>query len=428
MVDSLTVVNLETALSNYVDYAKDVELVSRDIALQEGSFINAIIGPRRSGKTSLMLLHMKSLDVEKSNKVFINCEDIAFAGITVNDLSRLEEAIFRVYKPDEAKGIYLFIDEVQTFPEWSRWVRTLFDRRRYRIFITGSTSELSLDKLPSELRGRAVNTLVLPFSFREYLRTKRIAVEEYMKPDETARVVVALSEYLEFGGYPEIVKSEGPSLKRILLSELYATVIQRDLLERYGIRKTALFKAFLNSLFGSACRDVSIPAAVDWFEAQGNKISSMTAFNYLNYSQSAFLFFLVYPYSRKIKERNTKPKLYVSDSGVLGLFEVDRGKLLENAVLVELIRRRENVHYYRTKSVDVDFVITKDNRPYELIQVSYSINEPGTYVREISSLLKAGKKLNCGSFTVITFNEERDITLNGRVINVRPAWKWFLKS
>ena len=419
--------NLENALARYVDYAKNIELVARDIILPEGNFINAIIGPRRSGKTSLMLLYMKSIDVVKGNKVFINCEDIDFFGITANDLGKLEQAIYRVYKPDEANDIYLFIDEAQTFPEWSRWLRTLFDQPRYKIFITGSTSDLSLDNLPSELRGRAVNTLVLPFSFREYLRSKRITPEDYMKAEETGRVIEALSEFLDFGGYPEIVKSENPVLKHALLSELYATVIQRDLVEKYGIRKTAVFRAFVNSLFGSACRNISIPAIVNWFESQGTKISNVTALNYLNYAQSAFLFFLVYPYSRKIKERNTKPKLYVSDSGILSLFDPDKGKKLENAVLVELVRRRKNIHYYRTKSADVDFVLTKENRASELIQVSYSLNDPQTYVREINSLLEASEKLNCGNLSVVTFNEERNIERSGKVIRVTPAWKWFLK-
>ena len=381
-------INLEAALSNYVGYAEGAGLVPRDITLREENFINAIIGPRRSGKTSLMLLYMKSLNVDQSNKIFINCEDIGFTGITVEDLTRLEEAIFRVYKPDETKSIYLFIDEVQTFPEWSRWVRTLYDRRRYRIFITGSTSELSLDKLPSELRGRAINTLVLPFSFREYLRVKELSVEEYMKPDKRAEVTDALSEYLEFGGYPEIVKNSDPALKLTLLQELYSTVIQRDLVERQAIRKASVFRVFINSLIGLTCRDVSLPALVDWFEAQGNKISSMTAFRYLNYAQSVYLFILVYPYSRMIKERNVKPKLYVSDTGIIRLFDSDRGKWLENTVLIELTRRHENVHYYRQKSADVDFLLTKENKPVELIQVSYSINDPGTYFREWALLLR----------------------------------------
>ena len=210
----------------YVGYGKNIELVKRDVVLHEGSFINAIIGPRRSGKTSLMLLYKKGLDIAESNKVFINCEDIDFVGITTGDLDSLEEAVYRVYKPDETKSIYLFIDEAQTFPEWSRWLRTLFDERKYKMFITGSTSDLSLDNLPSVLRGRAVNTMVLPFSFKEYLSVKGVISAEYMNVNMVSRVVEALSDFLDFGGYPEIVKSEESTLKHMLLSELYATVIQ----------------------------------------------------------------------------------------------------------------------------------------------------------------------------------------------------------
>jgi len=392
--------------------------------LQEGNFVNAIIGPRRSGKTSLMLLYMKNLRLPKSNKVFINCEDIDFVGITASNLSKLEEAVYEVYKPDDTKDICLFIDEAQTFPQWSRWVRTLFDQRKYKIFITGSTSELSTDKLPTELRGRAINTLVLPFSFREFLRSKKIIAEKYMKTDETAEVISYLSEFLEFGGCPEVVKTDETALKNTLLSELYATVIQRDLIDKYGIRKTAVFKAFVNSLFGSACRNVSIPATVRWFDSQGIRISSVTALNYLNYGQSAFFFFLVYPYSRKIKERNTKPKLYVSDSGILGLFDKDKGKLLENTIFVELMRRHEDLHYYKTKSADLDFVLTKQNKPFALIQVSYSINDPTTYTRETNSLIEASNKLNCENLNIITFNEEKTIKTRGKIIKVTPAWKW----
>jgi hypothetical protein len=157
---------------------------------------------------------------------------------------------------------------------------------------------------------------------------------------------------------------------------------------------------------------------------QGTKISSVTALNYLNNAQSAFLFFLIYPYSRKIKERTTKPKLYVSDSGILGLFDTGKGKKIENTVLVELIRRKENIYYYKAKSADVDFVLTKENVPFELIQVSYSINDPETYSRETNSLLEASEKLNCDSLTIVTFNEERNIERNGKNIRVLPAWKW----
>jgi Predicted ATPase (AAA+ superfamily) len=416
--------NLENALVRYKQYGNKLVLIPRNVALPEGNFINAIIGPRRAGKTSLMLLYKKKLDTAESNKIFINCEDIDFVGITVNDLDHLEEAIFRVYKPNDKEKIYLFIDEAQNFPEWPRWLRTLYDQGKYRIFITGSTSDLSLDNLPSELRGRAINTMVLPFSFKEYLNLKQIPLEEYPNTTEINSIITALSDFLDFGGYPEVAKSEDQILKHTLLSELYATVIQRDLIEKYGIRKTALFRAFVNSLFGSACRNISISSITKWFKSQGTNISYQTALNYISYTQAAFLFFLVYPYSRKIKERNTKPKLYVADSGILGLFEPDIGKKIENTVLIELIRRRETTHYYRTSSSDVDFLLTKNNKPCELIQVCYSINEPITYAREINSLLRASEDLDCNNLTVVTFNEEKIIKQDAKVINIRPLWKW----
>ena len=194
--------NLENALIRYMRYGKNLELMNRGVILHEGNFINAIIGPRRSGKTSIMLLYKRGLDVAESNKLFINCEDIDFVGITAGDLDSLEEAMYRVYKPDETKSVYLFIDEVQTFPEWSRWLRTLFDQRKYKIFITGSTSDLSLDNLPSELRGRAVNTMVLPFSFKEYLSVKNVPFEEYMNANETQQSCRGVVRIFGFWGIP----------------------------------------------------------------------------------------------------------------------------------------------------------------------------------------------------------------------------------
>lgn len=420
--------NIDNAIIRYLNYGKSIKLVERDVLLREGNFINSIIGPRRAGKTSLMLLYKKKLTTPESNKIFINCEDIDFVGIKADDLDKIEEAIYRIYKPDESQSIYLFIDEVQTFPEWSRWLRTLFDQGRYQIFITGSTSDLSANKLPSELRGRAVNTIVLPFSFNEYLEVKNVVAADYLSGNEISKVVDAFSDFLDFGGYPEVVKSNDLALKHILLAELYATVIQRDLIERFSIRKTAVFKAFINSLFGSACRNVSISAVVSWFAAQGTKISSQTALNYLSNAQSAFLFILIYPYSRKVKERNTKPRLYVSDSGVLGLFESDKGKKLENAVLVELIRRRLSVHYFKSSLAYVDFVIVNENRACELIQVCFNLDNPLTYEREINALINASEELKCSELKVITFNQDRIIEQSNKKIKVLSAWKWFLSK
>jgi predicted AAA+ superfamily ATPase len=97
-------------------------------------------------------------------------------------------------------------------------------------------------------------------------------------------------------------------------------------------------------------------------------------------------------------------------------------------VFIELTRRHEIVHYFRSRSADVDFLITRENKPAELIQVSYSINDPLTYSREVVSLSKASRELDCSKLMIITFNEEKTINQNGTVINVLPAWKWLLST
>ena len=365
--------------------------------------------------------------VGDTNKIFINGEDIDLVGLTADDLDKLEETFYRIYKPDESKEIYLFIDEVQGFPEWQKWLRTLFDQHKYKIVVSGSTSDLVLDRLHSELRGRAINTLVLPFSFAEYVVAKGgIKYAKHMKIEEHSRLVGALSEFIDYGGYPEVVKATDAALRQDILSALYSTVVQHDIVEKYKIRKIQTFKAFANSLFGSVCRELSVQNMVQWFRSQGTNISSQTAWNYINYAQASFLFFLVYQYSTKIKERGTKPKIYVVDSGMLGLFEPYKAKKLENQVFIELLRRHKDIYYYKSGAADVDFVIVERNTVVELVQVSYSINDYAAYEREVKSLLLASDKLNCKKLTIITFDEEKKIRKDGRIIDVVPAWRWFL--
>ena len=106
----------------------------------------------------------------------------------------------------------------------------------------------------------------------------------------------------------------------------------------------------------------------------------------------------------------------------------DKTKKLENTVLLELIRRGENVHYYKDQIADIDFVLTKENRPCQLIQVCHSINDPTTYSRETNSLLRASQKLNCKNLVIVTFDEEKTINQNEKTIEVLPAWKWLLKK
>lgn len=416
--------DIDAALLRYKGYGKGFSIIERQIDLPEGNFINSVIGPRRAGKTFFMLQCKNSIDLPDSNKIFINAEDIDLEGITSHDLDKLEEAMFSVYSPDRSKAILLFIDEVQNLPSWGRWLRTLADERIYRIIISGSTSVLSTDKLPDELRGRAINTIVLPFSFSEYCSAKGVIYSDRMRPEEAGAVVSAFRDYLEYGGYPLVVEAKTPELKAFMLRELYETVLQRDIIEKHRIRKPNVLRAFINTAMGSACRVVSAPALSSWFTNQGTKLSDQAAANYLAYAQDVFLFFFLYQYSRKPKQRNVKPRLYLPDSGLLEMAGADTAKKLENHVFAELMRRGKRISYLA--SPEIDFVVESGRGIEELIQVSYSIEDPGAYAREAKALTEAAGALKCRRLKIITFNEEKKLKIGRYAIEVIPAWKWML--
>jgi predicted AAA+ superfamily ATPase len=418
--------NIENALARYIDYGSKIELIERDIPVSDNSnFIKVLVGPRRAGKSSMMLILMQKLRKKGITPIFINGEDIDFVGITPENLDKIEDTIYKAYALSASKPVYLFIDEVQSFPEWSRWLRTLFDENKYNIFVSGSTSELTSDALPSELRGRSLETLVLPFSFKEYCTAKGLVYKNFMNTEQRGAIIRALSEYIDFGGYPEVVKESDDDSKKSILASLYATVLQHDIIEKYRIRKINEFKIFINAVFGSACRNISVPKIVHWFEGQGISINHQTVFNYLRYAESVFMIRLLYPYSKKPKERKTKPKAYPLDSGILGLFEKSRSKKLEDMVFVELLRRGKEVYYYKDSEADVDFVVLDNGKVSSMIQVSYSIADMDTYEREVGSIQKAAKRLHCSKAKIITFNEEKTINLDDVLIDVVPAWKWF---
>lgn len=419
--------DIEASLARYRDIRPPATTVKRDLELTDRKFIAAVIGPRRSGKTTYMLMLRDEIQLPATNKILINGEDINLEGITTDQLDRLEEAAFRVYRPDEAKEIVLFVDEVQNFPSWARWLRTLFDSGRYRIVVTGSTSELSTEKLPSVLRGRALNTVVLPFSFAEFLRAKRAEYSPYMPPGRAGEIASLADEFVGLGGYPTVVLTDDKNLKLRIIQELYESVIQRDMVDRLGIRKRAVMKAFMNAALGSACRPLSVQTITRWLSSQGLELGKQTAINYLDGAEAVFFILRAYPYSTRPKERRVNPKLYAVDSGFLTLVGADESKKLENQVYVELVRRRAGISYWKSRTTgrEVDFVVESgDGR--ELIQVASSIGDPAAYQREAAALLEAAEAIGSERLTLITRSEERRLREDGKDIEVIPAWKWFL--
>ncbi|MDG6988648.1 MAG: ATP-binding protein [Nitrososphaerota archaeon] len=419
--------DIDLAVGRYRGATAPRGAVKRDAAVEDGSFMSAIIGPRRAGKTTFMLQLMDGLPLPASNKVFVNGEDVAFEGMTADDLPKIEEAVFRLYRPDPTKDLRLFIDEVQRFPSWARWVRTLHDSGKYGVMVTGSTSELSTDRLPSVLRGRALNTLVLPFSFAELLRAKGAEAEGLTSPEKAGALASFADEYVEFGGYPAVVLAEGAQLKHRILQELFDTVVQRDMIERLKVRSLPLLRAFVSAVLGSACRPLSARSISRWLGAEGLKLGRQTALSYLDGAEDVFMIKRAYPFSKKPKERRVSPKVYALDSGFLALVGGDSSKKLENQVFVDLVRRGGALSYWRSQTTgkEVDFVV--GGRRPELVQAAWSVADPATYDREVGALKEAAGELGAERLTVVTSKEEKVFREGGREVEVVPAWKWFLR-
>lgn len=206
-------------------------------------------------------------------------------------------------------------------------------------------------------------------------------------------------------GYPLVVSANTKDLKILLLNELYETILQRDIIDKYSIRKSTVLKAFINGMLESACRVVSAQTMTNYLSSQMILISQQNGFKYLKNTHNIFLFFFLYPYSKKPKQRNTRPTLYLPDLGLMQFANQDVSKRLGNQIFIEL----------RKKTIT------------ELIQVCYSLKMPYTYTRETESLLKASDVLKCNKRSILTLNKEKTLKIKDKVIKVIPAWKWMLR-
>jgi predicted AAA+ superfamily ATPase len=418
--------NLEAAITRYINVHPPSNLVKREAQVNTSNLIKAIVGPRRAGKTTFMLQLKDSIAQPESNKIFLNCEDINLVGLREEHLEQLERTWLKVYSPSSSNDIFLFIDEVQNIPSWERWLRTLHDYGRYKIFVAGSTSELSTSKTHSALRGRAVNITILPFSFKEFLTAKNASYARYMDPEQQARIELLFEEYVKYGGYPSVVLTDEVQQKIMILKEIYDTVMQRDIIEKYGIRKIAEFKIILAYLMSSVCRQVSIRKIASWVMSQNVTASRQTVLEYLEHAEDIFFLFRLPKYSKKPKERAVSPKLYCVDSGLLHINSIEYSKLLENQVFVELMRRKTKTSYWIEDSGrEVDFVF-EQNGELQIIQVCMSLFDPSTLDRELKALAEASRALHPDKISILTLNEERTFSIGSNRVYAIPAWKWFL--
>ncbi|WP_048055264.1 ATP-binding protein [Pyrococcus sp. NA2] len=393
-----------------------------------------VFGLRRTGKTHLLYQTMLSL-MEKGLPMerlfYINFEDNRLEGITGKDLSKIVELYYK-HNPD-ADTMYLFLDEVQNVPGWEKFVRRLLERKNARVFITGSSSKLLSKEIATSLRGRSLSFKLFPLSFREFLVFKRFEFREPLIEPERGKIKRYLEEYVEYGGFPEIVDYP-PLLKIRTLQEYLDLIIYKDLIERYGIEKTGAMKGLIRVIVRNFARRTSIRKLHGMLSSLGLSLSRGKVYEYFSYLEDIGF---VIPVRRfhfsEVESLRSIPKLYIADVGFPTVFGVkDIGHRMENIVALELLRRKHyreprlNIAYWMDTKGEVDFVVSLGFEVRELIQVSYDVDDPETKRREVEALLRAAKTLKCDNLTVITWDYEAVETHGGKTIKFVPLWMWLL--
>ena len=198
-----------------------------------------LAGIRRSGKTYELYNIIKKLlllNIPRNRILYVNFEDERFMNSTHEDLDKIIDIYREISGVDVGTKVHLFLDEVQNIEGWDKWVRRMYESENYKIFVTGSSSKLLSSEIATSLAGRNITYIVYPFSFKEFLSFKKIAVDRLSVYSNKGNYNKLLDEYLINGGFPEVVKTENPDSKIRILSSYYDAIIFRDLIQRYRIR------------------------------------------------------------------------------------------------------------------------------------------------------------------------------------------------
>lgn len=389
-----------------------------------------IVGPRRSGKTYLLLSHFQQIG--NTPKIFFPLDDDRIYPPTLNDLDISLKVLKELY-PDAVGMPYMFFDEIQEIPKWELFIKRIVEREGALVYVTGSSSKLLSKEIATELRGRTITYELFPFNFKELMRINGLHHEKFITTAKESKIKKLVKDYLAFGGFPEVVLKEE---KRKILTEYADIMFYRDFVERHRIKNLKVARVFFNLLFNSFAKEISVNKIYNFMKSQGIKTSRNMLYNYLEYLHDAYLIFPLRKFSYSLKEiEQSIPKMYSIDNGLAGVFNTEFqesiGRLMENAVFVELRKsgliENKDIFYYKTADgKEADFCIRRGSHFGQIIQVCYDLSDISTKEREIKGILKASDELKCDDLLVITWDYEAEEAVGKKKIVYAPLWKWLM--
>lgn len=343
--------------------------------------IKVVTGVRRSGKSMLLQLlaeHIKS-NIPQANLITINFNSLDYESL--REYHALNDYIETRYKP-EARN-FVLIDEVQMCNGFEYTINSLHASQKYDIYITGSNAFLLGNDLATLFTGRTYSIEVFPFSYQEYLTYHQMSMSGRQ---------VKFDDYLYEGGLAGAFSYSEREQKYEYIREVYDTLIVRDIVQKYDLRRPETLEAVSNFMLSNIAKECSLRSIADTLTSETGQNNYHGAVgNYLSYLCNAYAFYKVSRYDIQGKQYlASQDKYYVSDHGFrfakLGTKTPDYGKVLENIVAIELLRRGYELYVGVLRDSEVDFVAIKQDKKF-YVQVSYSIEEERTRSRELASLL-----------------------------------------
>jgi predicted AAA+ superfamily ATPase len=399
----------------------------------------AVVGMRRTGKSTYLwqlLSDRLAQGAERPSLLYLGFDDDRLAGLTLRDLGGLLEEYFRLYPAGrQGRRVTLFLDEIQVVPGWESFVRRVLDTEAADVFVSGSSAKLLSRELATNLRGRAMEAQVFPFSFREFLRHRRRepkAPADRLPRAQRTQLGSDLIAYLREGGFPE-AQGANPRDRARLLRGYVDSVLLRDVIERHNVTHPVALSWLTRHLLANAAGTFSIHRFTNDLRSQGIGVGKDSLYAFLDHLTDAFLLRVVPLATDSERQRMVNPrKVYPVDPALIPLFDrtgrANEGHALETAVAIELERRGAEIHYVKTpKGHEVDFLARYPEGTEELVQVCARFDDPATLDRELRALAEAAEMFPRATRTLVTLAPEA-VTTVPLEVEVAEAGAWMLRE
>ena len=337
----------------------------------DNDLIKVITGIRRCGKSIILQQLSEQISIKTVNVIFLE-----FENKRIRTLLPDADRVIQYVDQHRSQGkCYVFLDEVQEVENWPDICQTL-RLENCSVFISGSNSKLLSSEFTDALSGRFVSFQIHPFVWKE--------LQEYAA--QMGRRITIM-DYLIWGGFPKRLEFEEDAMLRYL-EDIDETIIYKDIIRRFNIRKESLFRAVADFVLRSNGRMISYHSIYKAIR-QRERCSENTIMKYVEYLEKAFATELVKQYSTKTKqELQFHKKCYDGDVALNSVrcpdnrYDIDHN--LENIVYLELLYRNYSVRVYDNAGKEIDFIAVKNGRDY-LIQVAHSVIDDKAYRREFEA-------------------------------------------